>query len=311
MYYRWACQSSNLLLSHDICSHGCLICGQPTFCLVVGTLLSNYSWISIFELWHISFAWKGLHSTSFSFNLLKEFHTELFDSFSSLCMFLVFVECRGSWSSDKCYTDLKSEKPCYAYAHFTRSNTTSPVIASFTGTLKNNRKIYIFRQTNNRANCLNFLNYLNIWKSWAITNRYSIFFISTNVNISLSQNLHSVMCNSKCVIKIPAQHQKTSLVSMNLAVTAPLRDYFICCCQMFCFPQWQQYCFTWRSLGRVQAKCLGPCVWCCCWAPFTARLCRPSPAGGPQAVQIPAAQAALRAGGGGLLIVRHRTLVCL
>lgn len=92
---------------------------------------------------------------------------------------------------------------------------------------------------------------------------------------------------------------------------APLRDRFVCCWQMFCSPQWQQWCCTWRSLGRVPARCLDPCVWCCCWVPFTARLCRPSPAGGPRAVQLPAAPPALRAGGGGCLIVRHCTLICL
>lgn len=73
-------------------------------------------------------------------------------------MFILFAECHGSWSSDKYYTDLKLEKPCYKYAHFTRSNTTSPVIASFTGTLRNNRKIYIFRQTSNQATFQIFYN---------------------------------------------------------------------------------------------------------------------------------------------------------
>lgn len=108
---------------------------------------------------------------------------------------------------------------------------------------------------------------------------------------------------------IPAQHRMTSLVSMTSVIMAPLRECFICCCQMFRSPQWQQYCCTWRSLGRVPVRCLGPCVWCCCWVPCTARLCRLSPAGGPQAVQLPAAPPALRAEGGGFLIVRHCTLV--
>lgn len=79
----------------------------------------------------------------------------------------------------------------------------------------------------------------------------------------------------------------------------PLRDRFVCCCQMFCSLQWQQWCCTSRSRGRVPARCLGPCVWCCCWVPCTARLCRLSPAGGPRAVQLPAAPPALHAEGGG------------
>lgn len=97
----------------------------------------------------------------------------------------------------------------------------------------------------------------------------------------------------------PEQHRNTSLVSMNSVIMAPLRDRFVCCCQMFCSPQWQQWCCTSRSLGRVPARCLGPCVCCCCWVPCTARLCRLSPAGGPRAVQLPAAPQALRAEGGG------------
>lgn len=103
--------------------------------------------------------------------------------------------------------------------------------------------------------------------------------------------------------------RKTSLVSMNSDIMNPLRDHFVC--QMFCSPQWQPWCCTWRSLGQVPARCLGPCVWCCCWALCTARLCRLSPAGGPRAVQLPAAPPALRAEGGGFLIVRHCTLICL
>lgn len=107
------------------------------------------------------------------------------------------------------------------------------------------------------------------------------------------------------------QHRKTSLVSINSVLMAPLRDRFVCCCQMFCSPQWQQWCCTWRSLGHVPARCLGQCVWCCCWVPYTARLCRLSPAGGPRAVQLPAAPPALLADGGGFLIVRHCTLILI
>lgn len=110
---------------------------------------------------------------------------------------------------------------------------------------------------------------------------------------------------------IPAQDRETSLVSTTSALIATLRDCFICCCQMSLSPQWQRSCCTARSPGRVPVRCLGPCVWCCCWVPCTARLCRPSPAGGPQAVQPPAAPPALHAGGGAFLIVRHRTLICL
>lgn len=88
---------------------------------------------------------------------------------------------------------------------------------------------------------------------------------------------------------------------------SPLRDCFVCCCKMFCSPQWQRCCCTSRSLGRLPARCLDPCVWCCCWVPCTARLCRLSPAGGPQAVQLPAIPPAPRAEGGSFLIVRRCT----
>lgn len=126
-------------------------------------------------------------------------------------------------------------------------------------------------------------------------------------------SLPSVICATTNMLPItPEQHRKTSLVSMNSVIMSPLRDRFVCCCQMFCSPQWQQWCCIWRSLGRVPARCLGQCVWCCCWVLCTARLCRLSPAGGPQAVQLPAAPPpALRAEGGGSLIVRHCIHICL
>jgi len=126
------------------------------------------------------------------------------------------------------------------------------------------------------------------------------------------------MCNSKCVTHHTwaththtHTHTEASLIGMNPVVMAPLGDRLVCCCQMFCSFQWQQWCCTWRSPGPAPARCSGPCVWCCCWAPCTARLCRPSPAGGPRAVRRPAAPPALLADGGCVPIVRRRTLIRL
>ena len=132
----------------------------------------------------------------------------------------------------------------------------------------------------------------------------------------LIQDLHlsqfTQLCATLTILTItPEQHIKTSLVSRNSVIMAPRRDRFVCWCQMFCSPQWPRCCCTWMSLGRVPARCLAPCFWCCCWARCTARLCPLSPAGGPRAVQLPAAPPAPLADGGAVLIVRHCTLICL
>lgn len=115
-------------------------------------------------------------------------------------------------------------------------------------------------------------------------------FLSSQFTLSATINVEPI---------IPMQRRKPLLVSMDFVLMTSLRANCTCCCQMFCSPQWQQYCCTWRSLGRVPVRCLGQCVWCCCWVPCTARLCRRSPAGGPRAVQLPAAPPALCAEGGG------------